>query len=180
MFRKSFTVYAFSVFLAIFMLTGDWVRGASSAYPASKRSSLTRSLSSNAKKIPVTPNGLRYDPKMIEAAEIAESAARSYSVKRCWRYVKRALLEAEVVDQYPATAYAKSAGFELTQNFGFKKIPVKCPYDAPVGSVLVYGGRGAGHVEIRTRHGFASDYASSKPSPRPLIGVYVKPTKDRG
>ena len=46
----------------------------------------------------------------------------------------------------------------------------------PVGSVLVYGGRGAGHVEIRTDDGFVSDFKSNKPSKRPLIGVYIKPS----
>jgi hypothetical protein len=46
---------------------------------------------------------------------------------------------------------------------------------APVGSVLVYGGRGAGHVEFRTKQGFVSDFSTPNPSKRPLIGVYVKP-----
>ena len=45
----------------------------------------------------------------------------------------------------------------------------------PIGSVLVYGSRrGAGHVEIRTRRGFVSDFRASAPSRRPLIGVYAK------
>jgi hypothetical protein len=30
-------------------------------------------------------------------------------------------------------------------------------------------------VEFRTRLGFVSDFVSLKPSPRPLIGIYVKP-----
>jgi hypothetical protein len=54
---------------------------------------------------------------------------------------------------------------------------VNDPHAAPVGAVLVYGGRGAGHVEIRTETGFVSDHASLKPSPRPLIGVFVKPVE---
>ncbi len=131
-------------------------------------------------KKPKAPCGALYDPKMIEAADIAKVRARSRSIKRCWRYVKRALVAADVVDRYPGTAYAKSAGRELSRNFGFQRIPVDCPFDAPVGSILVYGGRGAGHVEIRTENGFVSDYASHKPSPRPLIGVYVKPLQERG
>ena len=49
------------------------------------------------------------------------------------------------------------------------------PYRAPIGSVLVYGGRGAGHVEIRTKNGFVSDFVSKKPSERPFLGAYVLP-----
>ena len=46
-------------------------------------------------------------------------------------------------------------------NYGFKKLPVSNPYEAPVGSVLVYGAkRAAGHVEIRTETGFVSDFRS--------------------
>ena len=117
----------------------------------------------------------RYDARMVRAAEIAQARARGHSISRCWRYVKGALLAAKAVATYPKTVYAKQAGGELQKNHGFKKLGVRDPYKAPVGSVLVYGGRGAGHVEIRTPYGFVSDFSSSRPSPRPLIGVYVKP-----
>jgi hypothetical protein len=118
---------------------------------------------------------VRYDDRMLRAAEIAQDRARGHSISRCWRYVKTALLASKTIDSYPKTAYAKQAGGELQASYGFKKINVKDPYRAPLGSVLVYGGRGAGHVEIRTRLGFVSDFQSLKPSPRPLLGVYVKP-----
>jgi hypothetical protein len=118
---------------------------------------------------------IRYDARMLRAAEIAAQRARGKSVSRCWRYVKSALLEAKVVDSYPGTAYAKQAGDELSQAYGFKKLPIASPFKAPVGAILVYGGKGPGHVEIRTRNGFVSDFKSDTPSPRPLIGVYVKP-----
>jgi hypothetical protein len=117
----------------------------------------------------------RYDSRMMRAAEIAAARARKHSTSRCWRYVKTAMLAANVIDSYPSTAYAKQAGAELYQRYGFKKIDVRDPYKAPVGAVLVYGGNGAGHVEIRTKSGFVSDFASATPSPRPLIGVYIKP-----
>ncbi|MGV3530829.1 MAG: hypothetical protein ACO1QR_00560 [Chthoniobacteraceae bacterium] len=120
-------------------------------------------------------SSLRYDSRMIKAAEIAAARARKHSISRCWRYVKKALLASEVIDSYPKTAYAKQAGAELQKTYGFQRLRVTDPYQAPLGSVLVYGGRGAGHVEIRTSSGFVSDFASVKPSPRPLIGVYVKP-----
>jgi hypothetical protein len=123
--------------------------------------------------------GIRYDARMIRAAEIAARRAQTKSIRRCWRYVKSALVEARVVDSYPGTAYAKQAGDELSQEYGFKKIPISSPFRAPVGAVLVYGGKGPGHVEIRTRHGFVSDFESETPSPRPLIGVYVKPAEAR-
>jgi hypothetical protein len=112
---------------------------------------------------------------MIRAAEIARQRARSHSVRRCWSYVKNALLAADVIDSRPTTGYAKQAGGELLEKYGFKRIFVRDPYKAPVGSVLVYGGRGAGHVELRTEGGFVSDFVSKTPSKRPLIGVYVKP-----
>ncbi len=118
----------------------------------------------------------KHDERMIRAAEIAERQARRHSTRRCWRYVKNALLAADAVDSYPGSRYAKQAGSELSSNHGFEAINVSDPYDAPVGSVLVYGGRGAGHVEIRTDDGFVSDFKSNKPSKRPLIGVYIKPS----
>ena len=60
------------------------------------------------------------------------------------------------------------------RDFGFKKLAVQDPYAAPIGAVLVYGGRGAGHVEIRNKTGFVSDFRAAKPSKRQLIGVYAK------
>ncbi len=117
----------------------------------------------------------RYDKTMLNAALIAANRAHAHSQSTCWRYVKQALLAAKTIDSYPKTAYAKQAGAELTQSYGFKKLAISDPYEAPLGSVLVYGGRGAGHVEIRTAEGFVSDFQTAKASTRPLLGVYVKP-----
>jgi hypothetical protein len=121
------------------------------------------------------PAEIEMDARMIEAAHLAQRAARRSSINRCWRYVKRALQAAQVVACYPQTALAKQAAVELPERYGFARLEVEDPFEAPVGAVLVYGGRGAGHVEIRTEDGFVSDHASLKPSPRPLIGVFVKP-----
>lgn len=118
-----------------------------------------------------------FDERMVEAARLAEQSARRRSINRCWRFVKRALKAAEVIACYPQTALAKHAATELPERYGFKELDVTDPHEAPVGAVLVYGGRGAGHVEIRTETGFVSDHASLKPSPRPLIGVFVKPVE---
>jgi hypothetical protein len=117
----------------------------------------------------------RYDARMIRAAEIAAKRARAHSSKRCWRYVKYALLGAEAVQSYPDTVYAKQAAKELSSEYGFQKLPIQDPYRAPIGSVLVYGGKGAGHVEIRTKTGFVSDFRSAKPSERPFLGAYILP-----
>jgi hypothetical protein len=115
------------------------------------------------------------DPKLRRAATIAEERARAHSRAQCWHYVKEALLASGAVSSYPKTVNAKDAAKDLVSNYGFKKLSVRDPYKAPVGSVLVYNNKkGAGHVEIRTKSGFASDFKSKIPSPRPLIGVYTK------
>jgi hypothetical protein len=117
----------------------------------------------------------RYDQRMIHAAEIAAARAKKHSTSRCWRFVKDALVAAHIVPTRPVTEFAKQAGGELTRDFGFQQIRETDPYKAPLGSVIVYGGHGAGHVELRTEQGFVSDFVSNHPSPRPLIGIYIKP-----
>ena len=114
----------------------------------------------------------RIDPKLRRAATIAEERANAHSRAQCWHYVKEALVAAGVVGSYPKTAYAYEAGEELARVYGFKKLPVRDPYAAPVGAVLVYGGRG--HVEIRTKDGFASDYYSKNRCFYPLLAAYGK------
>lgn len=116
----------------------------------------------------------RIDPHLLLAARIADANAFAHSTMRCWRYVKQALLQAGAVAQYPGTDYACQAGTELTSRYGFVRLSINDPYNAPVGSVLVYSGGGAGHVEIRTEHGFASDYRSAWACRYRLIGVYAK------
>ena len=116
----------------------------------------------------------KYDRRMIRAAEIAASHAYAKPTWRCWHFVKDALLDAGVVSSRPVSPWAKQAGEELCTRFGFRKLPVTNPQDAPVGAVIVYGGNDAGHVEMRTGSGYVSDFISSTPYPRPLIGVYVK------
>jgi hypothetical protein len=117
----------------------------------------------------------RLDPKLMRAASIAQERAHAHSKSRCWRYVKEALLASGVIDSRPKTALAKQAATELVRDYGFKKLPIRDPFKAPVGSILVYNARGsAGHVEIRTKNGFVSDFKAKTPSKRPLIGVYAK------
>jgi len=117
----------------------------------------------------------KIDPKLRRAATIAEERAHAHSRSQCWHYVKEALVASGTISSYPETAYAKEAGQELVSSYGFKKLDVRDPFAAPVGAVLVYGAkRAAGHVEIRTKDGFVSDFRSKIPSPRPLLGVYAK------
>jgi hypothetical protein len=81
-----------------------------------------------------------------------------------------------VITSYPHTAYARQAGEELVRDYGFKRLSVRDPYDAPLGAVLVYshGRHGAGHVELRTKNGFVSDYSSKTRCRYPLLAVYGK------
>ena len=116
----------------------------------------------------------RMDPRLSRAASIAEERANARSKMLCWRYVKEALLAAGVVKSYPKTSYALEAGEELTRNYGFTRLSIRDPYSAPVGAVIVYRyGRG-GHVEMRTRDGFVSDYHSKNRCFSPVIAVYGK------
>ena len=124
---------------------------------------------------PFAKSDTSIDPKLRRAATIAEERAHAHSLSKCWHFVKEALVAAGVVKSRPQTTLAKQAGQELVNNYGFKKLPVTDPYQAPVGSVLVYGANGAaGHVEIRTETGFVSDFRSKIPSRRPLLGVFAK------
>jgi hypothetical protein len=124
---------------------------------------------------PLAKTDSHLDPRLARAATIADERAHAHSRSACWRYVKEALLAAGAVSSYPKTEFAKEAGDELVRNYGFKKLAVRDPFAAPVGAVLVYGAsRAAGHVEIRTRNGFVSDFHSATPSHRPLLGVYAK------
>lgn len=118
----------------------------------------------------------RLDPRLSRAASIADERAHAHSKSRCWRYVKEALLASGAVSSYPKSSLAKEAGDELVRDFGFKKLPIRDPYSAPVGSVLVYykGRNRPGHVEIRTKNGFVSDFRSKDACKSALVGVYAK------
>jgi hypothetical protein len=118
----------------------------------------------------------RLDPKLSRAATIADERAHAHSKSRCWHYVKEALLASGAVTSYPKTSLAKEAGDELVRDYGFKKLPIRDPYAAPIGSVLVYfkGRNKPGHVEIRTKTGFVSDFRSKSACRYALVGVYAK------
>ena len=118
----------------------------------------------------------RLDPKLSRAATIADERAHAHSKSRCWHYVKEALVASGAVTSRPTTALAKQAGDELVRDFGFKKLAIRDPYAAPIGSVLVYfkGRNKPGHVEIRTKTGFVSDFRSKSACRYALLGIYAK------
>lgn len=116
----------------------------------------------------------RLDPKLTRAATLAQERANAHSGGECWHYVKHALFSAGIISSYPKTAYAAEAGDELTHSYGFRRLPIHDPYAAPVGAVLVYRNGIRGHVEIRTKDGFVSDYHSKYRCFYPLVAVYGK------
>ena len=128
--------------------------------------------------VPVThpdaPVDDRLDPRLRKAATIAQERANARSKSRCWQYVKTALMDAGVINSYPKSNYATQAGDELVRDYGFKKLPIHDQYAAPVGAVLVFGHGAAGHVVIRTKTGFVSDYWTSNRCKYPLVAVYGK------
>jgi hypothetical protein len=117
----------------------------------------------------------RIDNRLVQAATLAQERAHAHSRSRCWHYVKDALLASGVIDSRPKSELARDAASELVNIYGFRKLSITDPFAAPLGSVLVYGtARSVGHVELRTKDGFVSDFRSPTPSHRPLMGVYAK------
>jgi hypothetical protein len=88
--------------------------------------------------------------------------------------VKQALVASGVINSYPKTNYASQAGEELVRSYGFKRLSVRDQFAAPIGSVLVFGHGTAGHVAIRTKSGFVSDYWTKNRCKYPLVAVYGK------
>jgi hypothetical protein len=116
----------------------------------------------------------RLDPRLRKAATIAQERANARSKSRCWQYVKTALVESGVINSYPKTNYATQAGDELVRDFGFKRLPIHDQFAAPLGAVLVFGHGMEGHVVIRTKTGFVSDYWTKNRCKYPLVAVYGK------
>ena len=116
----------------------------------------------------------RLDPRLRRAATIAQERANARSQAHCWQYVKEALVASGVISSYPKTNYASEAGDELVRSYGFKRLPVHDQFAAPIGSVLVFGHGSEGHVVIRTKSGFVSDYWTKNRCKYPLVAVYGK------
>ena len=80
------------------------------------------------------------------------------------------------VSSYPKTALAKQAGDELVRDYGFKKLPIRDPYAAPIGSVLVYfkGRNNAGPCRDPNEDRFRERFPSKDACRYALVGVYAK------
>jgi hypothetical protein len=121
----------------------------------------------------------------------------------CYRGVKFCLKNAGLYDkdylnEYVGSTFTGGDGTQCTSyrqmesakcahaplvNIGMKKLNVQSAKDAPVGSVLVYGGGPHGHIEVvgldaNGQKKYYSDFMTSRPisdynSDRKLIGVYV-------
>ena len=88
--------------------------------------------------------------------------------------MKTALVESGVINSYPKTNYATQAGDELVRSYGSKLLPMRDQFAAPIGAVLVFGHGTQGHVVIRTKTGFVSDYWTKNRCKYPLVAVYGK------
>ncbi len=139
-----------------------------------------------------TVKGLGADKRIDYMINYAEKNKEPKSTGWCYRYVKKALQASGLASKYLEGASAKNAGGPLKAE-GFKNLmdvpkgvnKIKSPYNAPMGAILVYSGGEHGHIEIKTKNGFISDYESKMARTgssqsaisgrnRTLIGVYVK------
>jgi hypothetical protein len=133
---------------------------------------------------------IRRKGRIIRRAHVKDGRV-SPSYKYCLAGVKTALQIGGVVDRYLPGSAAQGSGPTLERS-GFVNLlktdykdKIKSPYDAPLGSVIVYSGGRYGHVEIKTDQGFISDYFSKNArtgsaasglngAGRKVIGVYIK------
>lgn len=115
--------------------------------------------------------------KIADGPACAGRAQGRPSQLQCASWVRLALERAGIKPKGGGMGHAKDMGPGLTK-LGFTKCNMKSR-QAPPGAVIVYGGGAYGHVEIRTKNGYISDYWSATPrdvasgGTRPLKGVYV-------
>ncbi len=131
-----------------------------------------------------------------EKRTITGKKASSKSLGRCSMYTLIAMRSSGCFDR-TVRGDAKTMGPTFLDQ-GFTNLlnqpnaanTYKTLYDFPPGTVLIYGGGDAGHIEMRTKFGFVSDYFSNTPRTgsngsksgrkRYLIGAYVKPSCGAG
>jgi hypothetical protein len=90
--------------------------------------------------------------------------------KLCYRYVKAALLKSGLSSKYLGGSKAYQAKTHLEKQ-GFINIlkdpsvksKINSYRDFPTGTILVYSGGNAGHIEVKTNTGFVSDFINDKP-----------------
>lgn len=131
-------------------------------------------------------------PEVQKSIKYAQRNRERRSKKLCYRYVKRAILGGDLVDDYLPGAKArygvadlKRRGFiNMMEDLRYKYL-IKKPEDAPKGAILIYRNtkdrQHAGHIEIKTdwgsKGGYVSDFYRSTNTSlynRELIGVMIK------
>ncbi|QJE02483.1 LysM peptidoglycan-binding domain-containing protein [Massilia forsythiae] len=98
------------------------------------------------------------------------------SVHLCLKYVKRALFASKAIRSYPGIIAAKDFGPFLGKE-GFDNLLESKPganlKNAPIGSIIIYrpvemqayhGKTIYGHIEIKTEHGYVSDFFTERPT----------------
>jgi hypothetical protein len=150
----------------------------------------------NLQQVGVDKNGQPVYADMSNLASVAKNLAdaggklangNSRTGQNCWAGVKTSLLAAGLVDSYPSTGYASQAGGELESKYGFTKLNISDPLQAPNGAVIVYANSAdpRGHVEIKSTDSsgntkWVSDLSRNNPDSlnRPstvrVTGIYVK------
>lgn len=96
----------------------------------------------------------------------------------CYRYVKKALLRSGLTTKYLKGAKAYEAAKGPLDKEGFTDVLkdkeirsfISTLNDLPNGTILVYNGGKAGHIEVKTHLGYISDSISE----RPVIGLPEK------
>ena len=142
--------------------------------------------------------------KMAATIAYALKHREPQSIHFCLKYVKRALFATKMIRYYDNCQLAKEYGPHLEEN-GFENILLTRPgtniASAPIGAIIVYrpiemqvyqGKTIAGHIEIKTKLGYVSDYLSEgptystdpikmvspvgrkKPVSYKVIGIYIK------
>jgi len=114
--------------------------------------------------------------KMEGAIDYALKHAHKKSISRCLKFVKHSLFANKLINPYDACDLAKDYGPYLIKN-GFENILETRPgtniANAPIGAIIVYhpvdklvyqGKPIAGHIEIKTKVGYVSDYICPGPT----------------
>lgn len=90
--------------------------------------------------------------------------------KKCYKYVKTALLKSGLSTKYLPGAKAVQAkgtlekeGFVNVLNDPKIKDSLNSYNDFPTGTILVFSGGKAGHIEVKTDSGFVSDFVNKRP-----------------
>jgi hypothetical protein len=110
-------------------------------------------------------------PKVQEMIKIAKRSSSARSKKLCYKYVKQDLVGSGMIDSYPTGRYAKDAVDDLKDQgmvnlleySQYKSVISQDPSKVPSGAVIVYSTgerKEAGHIEIKTGQGDATEYVS--------------------